>query len=174
MHAAARRDSVASAESESGMDADASLPEDGQFDRLLWVRDRSGHVGCLGSNGQTFVGRFLVWWPHHGMALSTSLHELSECSHEAALWLRGYLQGSSPEAWCDDEGFDYAVDDERTELWREAVAGYQLTGAWRPGRTCEVCGQEVLPSSPVGLRCAEHGGEIRSCWPKVIAEPEPA
>jgi hypothetical protein len=144
------------------MTDDSNLPDDPQFDRLLWVRDEAGHVGYLGSNGHTFAGRFLVWWPHHQTALSTSLHHLSECSEEAALWLRGYLQGSTPKAWFEDEDFDYAEDDERTRLWWEAAAGYQLTGTWAEGRTCKMCGRKLLPSSPPGLRCQDHGGGIRS------------
>ena len=94
---------------------------------------------------------------------------LSACSAEAALWLRGYLEGSAPEAWFDDPDFDYADDDPRTELWREAVLGYQLTGTWVVGRECEECGTELLPSSPAGdPLCPEHGGGIPSCWPTVV------
>lgn len=146
-------------------------PSSSLFDPDLWVRDHHAQTGYLGANGFTFVGRFLTWWPHHGMALSTSLHELSECSNEAALWLRGYLQGSAPEAWFDDPDFDYADDDPRTELWEHAVAIYQQTGTWAVGRECEVCGTELLPSSPAEFLCTQHGGEIRSCWPTITASP---
>ena len=153
------------------MNSVARPPDNSPFDPDLWVRDHHGHLGYLGANGFTFVGRFLTWWPHHDTALSTSLHELSECSPEAALWLRGYLRGSAPEAWFDDPEFDYSEDDPRTALWQHAVDVYQQTGTWAVGRECDVCGTELLPSSPVGLLCARHGGDLRSCWPNVAPSP---
>ncbi len=146
-------------------------PEHSPFDARLWVRDAHGHIGYLGAKSYTFPERFLTWWAYLGSAYSTSLHELSECSASSELWLRGFLRGSAPDAWFEDDDFEYEESDARTHRWREAVEGYQLTGTWAPGRRCEVCDAEILPSAPAGPPyCPRHGGEIRSSWPSVHEE----
>jgi hypothetical protein len=153
---------------------DLTLPaEDTPFVRALWVRDHDGRIGFLGARSFTFVERFLTWWAHLGGAYSTSLHELSACSFEASLWLRGFLEGSAPEAWFADPTFDYSDEDPRTRLWREAVSAYRLTGTWGPGWSCAVCGADLIPSAPVGTRCPDHGGEIRSHWPAIAPASAP-
>jgi hypothetical protein len=146
------------------IDPDPVLPPSDSFygpDR--WVRDKDGHLGFLGAQGHTFVGRFLTWWSHLGAAYSTSLSELVECSSTSAAWLQGFLSGSEPEPWFGDD-FDFGEDDPRSAIYREALAAYHLTGVWKE-RNCEMCGAEMLPSAPVGLVCFDHGGAITSNWP---------
>jgi hypothetical protein len=131
------------------------------FSRHRWVRDRHGRIGYLGSNSHTFRGRFLTYWVHEGAAYSTSLHELSECSEASADWLHGFLSGSEPPPPDDLEETEASV-----AQWREAALLYQRTGVWGRGRVCEVCGNELPPSAPVGFRCVEHG-TTEDHWPSI-------
>lgn len=141
-------------------------PEKSPFDQHRWVKDHDQNLGFLGSNPHTHIGRFSVWWTQHQGAYSTSLYDLAVCSGSAAQWLLGFLSGSEPSGWFGDD-FDYDDQDPRTPLWRTAVAGYHLTGTWKLGRRCQECDVDLLPSAPVGFRCAAHGGALSSQWPTV-------
>jgi hypothetical protein len=90
------------------------------------------------------------------------------------------LAGSEPGHWFDDPKFDYDEADPRSGVWRDAVVLFHRTGAWLPGRTCGVCGRELLLSAPAGdPLCIEHHasaestGEYPSSWPSVVT-PEPS
>ena len=88
---------------------------------------------CIRDSAHTFPGRFSVWWVGLERSSAASLSDLDECSSEAAAWLRGFLAGSEPGHWFEDDGFAYDEDDPRTSEWREAVANFHQTGTWRKG-----------------------------------------
>jgi len=144
---------------------EASLPPslfrpDSGFRRDRWVRDHDGNPGWLGSNGHTFPGRFLTFWPQHGAAYSTSLDELAECSRAAADWLDGFLTGAEPDGrLIEGGGFDYDERDPRTAWYVENWRQFHLTGNWVCDKDEDMSGREVAwptiwedsPTSPTRL-----------------------
>ena len=147
------------------------------INRALWVWSAKRGIGFLrGSSHVSDAGRFLVHSDELDGAYGGSLYEFEICSPEAATWLDGFLTGAEPQAWFSDEQFDYDPEDPRTSTWHEALELFHRTGTWAPGRSCEVCHVELLPSAPVGLRCPEHhpgavNGVYPSYWPSVEDRP---
>ena len=129
--------------------------EEPVFDENLWfiLGDCCPGKHYLLYNPHTFPGRMRAWCPNKQLGFNVSKSEIKECSLEAHYWIQGFLSGNEPDAPRDENGDYLADDDPNYERWRAAIKQFPETGLWVvQDRTCEVCGQELLPTQP-GMTC---------------------
>jgi len=82
-----------------------------------------------------------------------SKHEIVTMSREAAYFVADFLAGNQPTPRVDAEGDPLPEEDPEQQRWRRAATLFAETGVWAPGRVCEQCGSQMLPSCPPGLSC---------------------
>ena len=126
-------------------------------DEALWFT--TGHGGpakryyLLRENPHTFTGLMTAFDVEAKQGFSVSKNEIVTMSREAAYFVAGFLAGNRPAPPVDADGDPLADEHPEQRRWRLAVALFAQTGAWSPGRVCERCGLEMLPSCPPGRLC---------------------
>jgi len=126
-------------------------------DEALWVTTEHGgpdkRYYLLWDNPHTFTGRMSAFDPEANQGFCISKHEIVSMSREAAYFAAGFLAGNQPTPPVDAEGDPLPEEDPQQQRWRRATTLFAETGVWAPGRVCEQCGSQMLPSCPPGVVC---------------------
>ena len=127
------------------------------IDEALWITTAHGgpdkRYYLLRDNPHTFVGRMSAFDAEANQGFCISKHEIVTMSREAGYFVAGFLAGNQPRPPVDAERDPLPEDHPEQQGWRRAVALFAETGAWRPGRVCERCGSDMVPSCPPGFLC---------------------
>ena|ERR1019366_3483293 len=106
------------------------------IDPTLWIGCRRGGDWdyLVEDNPHTFPGRMSAFCPHvtENPHYNVSIGEVTECSPESKIWMRGFVAGSEPDIPLDSEGYELDEDDPKALAWAEARPEYIKTGYWPP------------------------------------------
>jgi hypothetical protein len=126
-------------------------------DEALWVTTEHGgpekRYYLLRDNPHTDTGRMSALDAEANQWFCISKYEIVTMSREATYFVAGFLTGNQPAPPVDAEGDPLPEQDPEQQRWRRATALFAKTGSWGPGRVCERCGSEMLPSCPPGRLC---------------------
>ncbi len=145
------------------------------LDKDLWVEFDGDCPGkhYLRVNPHTFAGRITAWCPRKRTQFNISAGDIIRASHGTICWVKGYLEGSTPDPppepidtrnGTDEPWPAYQAWLKAYDHWRKSARQFARSGYWNhANRACEKCGEQLLHSRPE-LTCENCGTPSVGHW----------